>query len=149
MKKAQLGIFLFILALGAIILQERSWQQTLEPLSTDIKPIERNDMLDAADIQVGREISHNCTACHSFSKDGPNKTGPNLFGIVGAKIARRKDFEYSDALMALRGKTWSIAELDHWLKEPDIYVPGTKMSSGGIADPQDRMDLIAYLMTLK
>ena len=44
-------------------------------------------LLAGSDIESGRKISKKCTACHSFEKGGPQKVGPNLWGIVGNKKA--------------------------------------------------------------
>ena len=97
----------------------------------------------------GQQLAKSCGACHSFHEGEARKVGPNLFGIVGARIASRSDFPYSEAMLALRDRIWTTDELYEWLRDPSDYAPGTKMSYGGLADPQDRMDLIAYLMTLK
>ncbi len=107
-----------------------------------------NDMLAAADVKKGREIAHECEVCHGLEAGAVNRIGPNLFGIVGAKIARDPAFEYSYALRQKQG-TWTIDHLDEWLKNPASFVPENKMIFSGLLDPQDRMDLIAYLMTLK
>lgn len=108
-----------------------------------------NDMLAAADIDKGREIAHECIVCHSIEPGAPHRIGPNLHGIVGAKIASRTGFEYSYALQKSRDKTWTIDNLDHWIKDPGAFISESKMVFRGLPDPQDRMDLIAYLMTLK
>jgi len=108
-----------------------------------------HDMLAAADASVGLEIAKGCTACHSITKGAAHKLGPNLFGIVGARIADHPDYQYSSALKAKNNQLWTTDALYEWLRDPSEFAPGTKMSFVGILDPQDRMDLIAYLMTLK
>ena len=35
---------------------------------------------------MGQQIARNA-ACHDFTKGGPNKIGPNLWGIVGSNPA--------------------------------------------------------------
>lgn len=110
---------------------------------------ERNDMLAAASIDVGHSIAQTCTVCHTFDKGGPTETGPNLFGIVGAKHAHEKNYTYSYALKNMKDRVWTVDALDKFLKLPGAYAPGTTMSFGGLIDPQDRADLIAYLRTLK
>jgi len=110
---------------------------------------ERHDMLAAASIDVGHSISLTCTVCHTFDKGGPTESGPNLFGIVGAKHARDKKYPYSGALKKMKDRVWTVDNLDKWLAYPSTYAPGTTMSFGGLIDPQDRADLIAYLKTLK
>lgn len=107
-----------------------------------------NDMLAAASPENGHSLSLTCTVCHTFDKGGPDQTGPNLFGIVGAKHAHEARYSYSPALQKMKQETWTVDRLDQWIKGPGLYAPGTKMNFGGLLDPQDRADLIAYLMTL-
>ncbi len=116
-----------------------------------VQAIIENDLLRAADIQKGRELTSDCRTCHSFEKNGPVKLGATLFGVVGSPIASVKGFEYSGALVTLgqQGKIWTTDELYSFLRNPNAYAPGTKMRFKGMLDPQDRMDLIAYLITLK
>jgi cytochrome c len=110
---------------------------------------ERNDMLAAASVENGHTISLTCGVCHTFDKGGPDQTGPNLFGIVGARHAHEKTYHYSSALQRMTDRIWTTDALDKWLKGPGSYAPGTTMNFGGLLDPQDRADVIAYLMTLK
>src|ERR1700747_1695486 len=37
--------------------------------------------LPAADVAAGKTVSVKCEQCHDLSKDGPNKIGPNLYGV--------------------------------------------------------------------
>jgi cytochrome c len=85
-----------------------------------------------------------CAACHTIDKGGPNNQGPNLYGILGAKVARAAGFAYSDALKT-HGGTWGWDELNAWLESPRKFIPGNKMSFAGISKPEDRADLLAYL----
>lgn len=110
---------------------------------------EINDMFKAANFSNGKRLFSYCIVCHAIKSNESNGRGPNLFGIVGAKQARKKNFNYSFALQKRKDKIWTVDELYLWLRDPQAYAPGTKMIFGGLADPQDRMDIIAYLMTLK
>ncbi len=105
-------------------------------------------LLPAADVAVGENVHKRCLQCHDFSNGGPNKIGPNLWGIVGAKHAQTAGFTYSTALQAQAGKMWGYDELDQFLKNPKVAVPGTKMAFAGLSKQQDRVNLIAYLRTL-
>ncbi len=40
-------------------------------------------VLPTADTDAGQKISVRCQQCHDLSKGGPDKTGPNLWGVVG------------------------------------------------------------------
>lgn len=104
-------------------------------------------LLASADPANGEKIAKRCVACHSFDKGGPNKVGPNLWGIVGAPQAHSPDFKYSDALAGLGG-TWTYQDLDAYIASPKDYAPGNKMAFAGLKKPKERADLIAWLRTL-
>ena len=50
------------------------------------EPIEK--LLQTASVEKGANAAKKCAACHTFEKGGPNRVGPNLYGIVGDKRAR-------------------------------------------------------------
>jgi len=100
----------------------------------------------AAATQTAEEVSQRCQQCHDLSKGGPDKIGPNLWGVVGRARASRASFSYSSAMMASHDP-WTFDKLFVYLKSPATMVPGTKMSFAGISSEQDRIDLIAYLRT--
>jgi cytochrome c len=103
------------------------------------------ERLKTADVNKGAEISKKCLVCHSFTKGGGNKIGPNLWGIVGSKPAEVPDYSFSDAMKAREDKPWTYEALDEYLISPRKDVPGTKMTFAGLSKPQDRADLIAWL----
>ena len=88
-----------------------------------------------------------CSICHSV-QPGQNKIGPTLFGLVGRKTGASPGYTYSPQNQAAN-LTWDAATLDKYLESPRTVIPGTKMTYGGLKDPQKRADLIAYLATLK
>ncbi len=47
--------------------------------------------------------------------------------------------------MAAHGGEWTPTNLFAYLENPKAVVPGTKMAFAGLKDPQDRIDVIAYL----
>ena len=98
--------------------------------------------------QPGETVAKKCAACHNFEKGGPNKVGPNLWDIVGAKHAHKDDYSYSDAIKGMADKEWSYADLDAFLTAPKAYAPGTKMTFPGIKKPEDRAAVITYLRSL-
>jgi cytochrome c len=104
-------------------------------------------VLPAADVAKGKEISGRCQQCHDLTKDGPNRIGPNLWGVVGRTRASHPGFDYSSAMKA-KGGSWTYDELFRFLKQPQAYIPGTKMTFAGLKSENDRIDLIAYLRTL-
>lgn len=100
--------------------------------------------LAAADVAKGADIFKQCTACHTINQGGASGIGPNLYASVGKPHGHVPGFAYSDALKGVPG-TWTFEALDAWLTSPRKYAPGTKMTFAGIANPQDRANVIAYL----
>ena len=103
-------------------------------------------VLPAADAAAGQKISTRCEQCHDLSKGGPNKIGPNLWGVVGRARATHEGFSYSGAMSADHAP-WTLDKLFKFLKSPAAVVPGTKMSFAGLRNPQDRINLLAWLRT--
>ncbi|HXY89459.1 MAG TPA: cytochrome c family protein [Xanthobacteraceae bacterium] len=109
------------------------------------EPIEQ--LLAKASPERGASVAKKCLACHDFAKGGPNKVGPNLYGVVNRDRASHEGFPYSAAMKGKGGK-WTIQDLNTYLTSPRAMVPGTTMSFAGISKGADRADLIAYLNTL-
>ncbi len=103
--------------------------------------------LAAADPEAGRKVAKKCAACHDFSDKKRNKVGPALWGIVGRPKAGFDGYSYSSAFKSLKGD-WTYADLDAFLTKPKAFVPGTKMSFGGLKKPGDRANLLAFLRTV-
>src|SRR3546814_328983 len=45
-------------------------------------PVDLGTLLAAADPARGESVGKVCASCHTFEQGGPNRTGPNLWGIV-------------------------------------------------------------------
>ena len=99
-------------------------------------------------VQAGAAVAQTCRVCHTFDRGGPYRVGPNLWGVVGARKARRRGFAYSQSLRSAGG-FWDEAELARFLADPASAVPGTSMDFSGVTDEQDLAALIAYLRTLR
>jgi cytochrome c len=104
-------------------------------------------LLAKADPAAGQKSSSKCTSCHDFSEGGPNKIGPNLYGVLGREKGKHQGFTYSSAFGKLSG-AWTYEDLDAYLKKPAAYAPGTKMSFAGLSKDEERANVIAYLRTL-
>ncbi len=104
------------------------------------------ERLEMASLDRGHAVYEaQCAACHG---DGTVAgAGPALHGIFGAIDRTTSDYEYSTAFLD-RDIEWSDATLDIWLAEPLQFVPGTTMAVG-LADPQERADVILYLKSLQ
>ncbi len=103
-------------------------------------------LIAAADVTKGEKLSKACAACHSFDQGGPNKVGPNLYGVLGGKLAHIGGFEYSAALKE-KGGSWDYDAINHFLYKPKDFIKGTKMSYAGMKKPEDRAAIIAWLRT--
>ena len=92
----------------------------------------------------GEKLYRQCKACHTVEA-GKNRVGPTLHGLFGRKAGTVEGFaNYSEGLKA-SGIQWSAATLDPYLADPKAVVPDSRMAFAGMAKPEDRADLIAYL----
>jgi len=124
--------------------------QTAEKSSAEAAPAVAPiaPLLAKADVAKGQADTKACQACHDFTKGGPNKVGPNLWGVLDRPIASHPGFTYSDALKAKSGDKWTFENLNHFIHKPKDFAPGTKMGFAGLKDDQKRADVILYLHSL-
>lgn len=107
-------------------------------------------LIATADVAKGADyFSKKCTVCHDASKGGPNKVGPNLFGVMGRKVASHAGFNYSDGMKKHADRSWTVEEMNQFQYSPRKWVPGTIMAYAGNKKDDDRANLIAYLNSLK
>jgi cytochrome c len=104
--------------------------------------------LPMADVKAGQDLFAKCAACHKPTDE--NNTGPGLNGIVGRTPAAHPGFAYSDAMKTFAGttKAWDYDHIYEFIKKPQAYLSGTKMTFVGLKASQDRINVIAYLHTL-
>jgi cytochrome c len=103
--------------------------------------------LAKASVDKGKSIAKQCQACHTFEKGGPNRVGPNLYGVVDRPRASHPGFNYSSAMKSKGGK-WTFDELDKFITDPRGDISGTAMTFAGIKNDQQRADVIDFLHTL-
>ena len=91
-----------------------------------------------------------CASCHSFEKGGPNKVGPDLYGVVNRPKGSHEGFKYSAAMQerAAKGEKWTFENLDAFIANPKGYLPGTAMGYAGLKEADKRADVLAYLRSL-
>ena len=98
----------------------------------------------AGDADAGRLLYESrCVACHSVDD---NRVGPAHRGVFGRKAGLAAEYDYSSALKKSK-IIWTEQTLDRWLQNPERLIAGQKMGYS-VVNPQDRLDLIAYLKTL-
>ena len=94
--------------------------------------------------QQGQRDFAVCGACHQVGPNAKNGVGPVLNGIIGRKAGTYPGYTYSSANKN-SGLTWSVAELQNYLANPQKVVPGTKMPFAGLHDHTKVDNIIAYL----
>ncbi|MDP2372298.1 cytochrome c family protein [Reyranella sp.] len=130
----------------ALAVVDEAPTQTAAAAPVEVTPI--GPKLAGANVDAGKAIfMKQCFTCHTTDKGGANKVGPNLWDIVGRKVASHAGFGYSSALQA-KGGDWSYEDINHMILKPTAYVKGTKMAFAGLPKEQERADVIAYLRTL-
>ncbi|MDX8404463.1 MAG: cytochrome C [Mariprofundaceae bacterium] len=98
-----------------------------------------------------------CKACHTFDQGGKNKTGPNLFGIVGSKQGNPCRVGYKKYGSYLKGQnaaggTWNPCNLMAWIESSKKVA---KAAGGKTKMPPQKlkgekaMKVIAFLKGLK
>ncbi|WP_442893898.1 c-type cytochrome [Bradyrhizobium sp. AZCC 1620] len=93
----------------------------------------------------GQQAFNNaCRTCHMV-RQGDNRLGPNLHGIIGRKAGSLPDYAFSSA-MKEAGFVWDEEKLDRFIANPDEVVPGNGMKPyGGLPSSDERKKIIAFL----
>jgi cytochrome c len=98
-----------------------------------------------ASYEAGRRVFAQCRSCHTIDAGGGNRVGPNLHGVFGREIGAAEGFTYSQPVQDANF-VWDADHLDHWLANPQTFLPGNRMAFAGVRDETQRRDVIAYLM---
>ncbi len=97
------------------------------------------------DTSRGPSLFQNCVRCHTISKGGEHRFGPNLFGLLQRDIASAPGYDYSQTLTDQTGQ-WDEKRLNAFIAKPHLALPGNKMPYEGLMNPHDRADLLAWLL---
>ncbi|NDF13213.1 MAG: cytochrome c family protein [Proteobacteria bacterium] len=122
--------------------------ETPAPGAAPAEPPKIGKLMAAANVENGKNIAKKCATCHDFEKGGPNKVGPNLWGVLGGPKCHKSDFAYSEGMTSAKEKGgWTYDSIFAFLHNPKAFVPGTKMAFAGLSKPEEVADLVAYLRT--
>ena len=102
--------------------------------------------LAEGDPAKGAAVFRQCQACHVANAE-QNRVGPHLVKIINRPIAEIENFKYSPIYLEKReeGKVWNEENLTGYLANPREYMPGNRMAFAGLRNPQQIVDVIAYL----
>lgn len=111
----------------------------------DIQNLSRFDPNAPPDpIRGARLFADRCSGCHALDHA---KIGPPLGTVFDRAAGSVAGYPYSAALKKAK-LTWTVANLDHWLADPQALVPGNKMPIK-VLEPNTRRDIVAYLEHLR
>lgn len=93
----------------------------------------------------GAEIFKACAACHTLTKDGGNRAGPSLYGVMGRRIGKAPGYHYSPDF-ARHDIVWSKETISRLFElGPAIVTPGTKMPEQKVTSAADREALVDFI----
>ena len=98
----------------------------------------------AQDAEAGAKVFAKCRACHSIGETSKNGVGPSLNGIIGRAAGTYAGYNFSEANKT-SGLTWDEATFSEYIVAPAAKVKGTKMAFAGLKNPQEVLDIVAYL----
>lgn len=96
-------------------------------------------------IEAGQRQWIRCSGCHAQSANAPPMFGPHLEGIVGRRGGTVEGFTYTEPTLLAQSVVWDEAYLDAWLADPRAEYPTMCLAFHGLANPEVRRALIAFL----
>ena len=122
----------------------RGWRATLTGGFAALSIVAYDGSTRAQDDPGQVLFNNSCRTCHTV-KEGDNRLGPTLAGVVGRKAGSLPDYAFSDSLKK-SGVVWDEASLDRFIENPEAVAPGNAMKPyTGVSSPEDRAAIIAYL----
>jgi cytochrome c len=101
--------------------------------------------MPAGDALRGRLLFAPCRTCHYAESFMGHNNGPNLNRIFGKVAGKQADFKYYSSRFKNAQFVWTPEFMFAWLENPRRMFPDSTMMSLGLADPQQRADLVAFL----
>ena len=98
---------------------------------------------ERASFMRGRSVAVPCWTCHDLAGT-VDKVGPSLLGVFGRRSGTAPDQQGSEAMLAA-SIVWDERTLAAFLMDPSGFVPGNRMVSPGVGDPEMLRDLLFYL----
>jgi cytochrome c len=98
------------------------------------------------DPERGRLVFGPCRTCHYPDAYMGHNFGPNLHRIFGRVAGKQEGFEYYSETFRAARFVWTPQLMYDWLADPMAMFPESNMMSLGVPDPQQRADLIAFLL---
>ena len=107
--------------------------------------------IDPELIKAGEKVFKKCKSCHAVGEGAKNKSGPQLYNIIGRKMGSADRYKYSKGfkLASDEGRIWDEQLMIEFLRKPKKFIKGTKMSFGGLKKDKDLDAIVAYLKTAK
>ena len=88
----------------------------------------------ADDLSGEQAFNNHCRTCHSW-KEGDNRLGPSLHGVVGRKAGSVQGYNNYSQSMKQANITWDEGTLDKFIANPDSVVSNNNMKPfSGVAD---------------
>ena len=100
----------------------------------------------AQDGDAGQMAFNNaCRTCHTV-REGDNRLGPSLYGVIGRKAGSVPGFNNYSESMKKADLVWDKNNLDRFVANPDQVVAGNNMKPyGGIASAEQRGKIVEFL----
>ena len=104
--------------------------------------------VSAQDKDAGQIAFNNaCRTCHTV-REGDNRLGPSLHGVIGRKAGSLANYNNYSESMKKADLVWDKNNLDRFMANPDQVVPGNNMKPfGGVGSADERAKIIAFLET--
>ena len=86
-----------------------------------------------------------CRTCHTI-REGDNRLGPNLYGIVGRKSGTVSGYNNYSSSMRNADIIWGEKKIEQFIGNPETVVSGNNMKPfSGLTSPEVRARIVQFL----